>query len=53
MRRLTIDAPRRHCARSESLPPQACNAGGFANMMVESAAAAQIIDYPASSHDRA
>ena len=30
--------------------PDGLNAGGFANMMVESAAAARIIDFPASSH---
>jgi prepilin-type N-terminal cleavage/methylation domain-containing protein len=33
--------------------PDGVNAGGFANMMVESPAAARIIDYPASSHNRA
>jgi type II secretory pathway pseudopilin PulG len=33
--------------------PDGINAGGFANRMVESPGAAQIIDYPASSHDRA
>lgn len=33
--------------------PDSINAGGFANMMVESAGAARIIDYPASYHNRA
>jgi prepilin-type N-terminal cleavage/methylation domain-containing protein len=33
--------------------PDSLNAGGFANMMVESAAAARIIDYPASFHNGA
>ena len=33
--------------------PDSINAGGFANMMVESAAAARIIDYPASFHNGA
>lgn len=33
--------------------PDAINAGGYANMMVASSGAAQISDYPASSHDRA
>jgi prepilin-type N-terminal cleavage/methylation domain-containing protein/prepilin-type processing-associated H-X9-DG protein len=33
--------------------PDSINAGGFANMMVENPAAARIIDYPASYHNRA
>jgi prepilin-type N-terminal cleavage/methylation domain-containing protein/prepilin-type processing-associated H-X9-DG protein len=33
--------------------PDAINAGGYANMMVESPAAARIIDYPASYHSGA
>ena len=33
--------------------PDGINAGGFANMMVESSAAARIIDYPASYHNGA
>jgi prepilin-type processing-associated H-X9-DG protein len=33
--------------------PDSINAGGYANMMVESPAAARIIDYPASYHNRA
>jgi prepilin-type N-terminal cleavage/methylation domain-containing protein/prepilin-type processing-associated H-X9-DG protein len=33
--------------------PDAINAGGFANMMVESAASARIIDFPASYHNGA
>ncbi|HMO65185.1 MAG TPA: type II secretion system protein [Verrucomicrobiota bacterium] len=33
--------------------PDSINAGGFANMMVESPAAARIIDYPASYHNGA
>jgi prepilin-type N-terminal cleavage/methylation domain-containing protein/prepilin-type processing-associated H-X9-DG protein len=33
--------------------PDSINAGGFANMMVESAAAARIIDFPASYHNGA
>ena len=33
--------------------PDSINAGGFANMMVESPGAARIIDYPASYHNRA
>lgn len=33
--------------------PDSMNAGGFANMMVESAAAARIIDFPASFHNGA
>jgi len=33
--------------------PDSINAGGFANMMVESPNAARIIDYPASYHNRA
>ena len=33
--------------------PDSINAGGFANMMVESPAAAMIIDYPASFHNGA
>ena len=33
--------------------PDGLNAGGFANMMVESAASARMIDYPASSHNGA
>jgi prepilin-type N-terminal cleavage/methylation domain-containing protein/prepilin-type processing-associated H-X9-DG protein len=33
--------------------PDGINAGGFANMMVESAAAARIIDFPASYHNGA
>ena len=33
--------------------PDSINAGGFANMMVEDPAAARIIDYPASYHNRA
>ncbi|MBI3849200.1 MAG: type II secretion system protein [Verrucomicrobia bacterium] len=33
--------------------PDSLNAGGFANMMVESPAAARIIDFPASSHNEA
>jgi prepilin-type processing-associated H-X9-DG protein len=33
--------------------PDSINAGGFANMMVESAASARIIDYPASYHNGA
>jgi prepilin-type N-terminal cleavage/methylation domain-containing protein/prepilin-type processing-associated H-X9-DG protein len=33
--------------------PDSINAGGFANMMVESPAAAKIIDYPASYHNGA
>ena len=33
--------------------PDGINAGGYANMMVESAAAARIIDYPASYHNGA
>jgi prepilin-type N-terminal cleavage/methylation domain-containing protein/prepilin-type processing-associated H-X9-DG protein len=33
--------------------PDGINAGGFANMMVESPAAARIIDYPASFHNGA
>ena len=33
--------------------PDGINAGGFANMMVESAAQARIIDYPASYHNGA
>jgi prepilin-type N-terminal cleavage/methylation domain-containing protein/prepilin-type processing-associated H-X9-DG protein len=33
--------------------PDGINAGGFANMMVESAAAARIIDFPASFHNGA
>ena len=33
--------------------PDSINAGGFANMMVESPAAARIIDFPASSHNGA
>src|SRR5262245_23210775 len=33
--------------------PDSINAGGYANMMVESPAAARIIDYPASYHNGA
>lgn len=33
--------------------PDSMNAGGFANMMVESSAAARIIDFPASYHNGA
>ena len=33
--------------------PDSLNAGGFANMMVESAGAARIIDFPASTHNGA
>jgi len=33
--------------------PDSINAGGFANMMVENAGSARIIDYPASYHNRA
>lgn len=33
--------------------PDSINAGGFANMMVENAAATRIIDYPASYHNGA
>jgi prepilin-type processing-associated H-X9-DG protein len=33
--------------------PDSINAGGFANMMVESPASARIIDYPASYHNGA
>ena len=33
--------------------PDSINAGGFANMMVESSAAARIIDFPASYHNGA
>lgn len=33
--------------------PDAINAGGFANMMVESSSAARIIDFPASYHNGA
>ena len=33
--------------------PDGINAGGFANMMVESPASARIIDFPASYHDGA
>jgi prepilin-type N-terminal cleavage/methylation domain-containing protein/prepilin-type processing-associated H-X9-DG protein len=33
--------------------PDSINAGGFANMMITSPAAAKIIDYPASYHNRA
>jgi prepilin-type processing-associated H-X9-DG protein len=33
--------------------PDSINAGGFANMMVESADSARIIDFPASSHNGA
>jgi prepilin-type processing-associated H-X9-DG protein len=33
--------------------PDSINAGGFANMMVESAASARIIDFPASYHNGA
>jgi prepilin-type N-terminal cleavage/methylation domain-containing protein/prepilin-type processing-associated H-X9-DG protein len=33
--------------------PDSINAGGFANQMVENPAAARIIDYPASYHNRA
>jgi prepilin-type N-terminal cleavage/methylation domain-containing protein/prepilin-type processing-associated H-X9-DG protein len=33
--------------------PDSLNAGGFANMMVENAAAARIIDFPASYHNGA
>ena len=33
--------------------PDSMNAGGFANMMVESSAAARIIDFPASFHNGA
>ena len=33
--------------------PDGINAGGFANMMVESPAAARIIDFPASFHNGA
>lgn len=33
--------------------PDSINAGGFANMMVESPGAARIIDFPASYHNRA
>lgn len=33
--------------------PDSLNAGGFANMMVETIGAARIIDYPASSHNGA
>ncbi len=33
--------------------PDSINAGGFANQMVETPAAARIIDYPASYHNRA
>jgi prepilin-type N-terminal cleavage/methylation domain-containing protein/prepilin-type processing-associated H-X9-DG protein len=33
--------------------PDSINAGGFANQMVEAPAAARIIDYPASYHNRA
>jgi prepilin-type N-terminal cleavage/methylation domain-containing protein/prepilin-type processing-associated H-X9-DG protein len=33
--------------------PDSINAGGYANMMVESAAAARIIDFPASYHNGA
>jgi prepilin-type N-terminal cleavage/methylation domain-containing protein/prepilin-type processing-associated H-X9-DG protein len=33
--------------------PDGINAGGFANMMVEDPAAARIIDFPASYHNRA
>ncbi len=33
--------------------PDSLNAGGFANMMVESSAAARIIDFPASYHNGA
>jgi prepilin-type processing-associated H-X9-DG protein len=33
--------------------PDSINAGGYANMMVENPAAARIIDYPASYHNRA
>jgi prepilin-type N-terminal cleavage/methylation domain-containing protein/prepilin-type processing-associated H-X9-DG protein len=33
--------------------PDSLNAGGFANMMVESPTAARIIDFPASSHNGA
>jgi len=33
--------------------PDSINAGGFANKMVENAAQARIIDYPASYHNRA
>jgi len=33
--------------------PDSLNAGGFANMMVETAASARIIDFPASSHNGA
>lgn len=33
--------------------PDSINAGGFANMMVESPAAARVIDFPASYHNGA
>jgi prepilin-type processing-associated H-X9-DG protein len=33
--------------------PDSINAGGFANMMVESLAAARIVDFPASYHNGA
>ncbi len=33
--------------------PDSINAGGFANMMVESAGSARIIDFPASYHNGA
>jgi len=33
--------------------PDSINAGGFANQMVENPAAARIVDYPASYHNRA
>ena len=44
-----IDSPAMRFVFLDVLP-DGLNAGGFANMMVESAAAARIIDFPASSH---
>jgi prepilin-type N-terminal cleavage/methylation domain-containing protein len=51
-RKSTIDIPAMRFVFVDE-HPDSINAGGFANMMVESAASARIIDFPASFHNGA